>query len=247
MINQYIGEQIRRYREKLGLKQQDVANALQVSPQAVSKWERGDNAPDVSLLVPLSKLLGITTDALLGYHSKVPDIFDAAVFCSQVFGYAAKAKGLELKEVSIWANGFFYQITEAVLHHDGIPVKYMGDTFLAFFSGPDYKQRAVSAAQQAWRVVADPLVIALNSGKIYLGSIGHEEYSRPDIMGNAVNMTFMLLEKLFSAGESRIGASGAFLPDLHDEYPVTKFGDVVFSGQEKPTAVYEIAPGKPAG
>lgn len=242
MINQYIGEQIRRYREKLGLKQQDVANALQVSPQAVSKWERGDNAPDVSLLVPLSKLLGITTDALLGYQSRVPDIFEAAVFCCQVFGYAARSNDLELKEVSIWANGFFYQITEAVLHHDGIPVKYMGDTFLAFFSGPDYKNRAAEAAREAWRVVADSLVIALNSGPIYLGAIGHGEYSRPDIMGSAVNMTFMLLEELFSAGESRIGSLGPFIRDLDEEFRFTKFGDVVFSGGENPVTVYEIMP-----
>lgn len=243
MINQYIGEQIRKHREKLGLKQQDVANALQVSPQAVSKWERGDNAPDVSLLVPLSKLLGITTDALLGYHSKVPDIFDAAVFCCQVFGYAAKSNSLELKEVSIWANGFFYQITEAVLHHDGIPVKYMGDTFLAFFSGPDYINRAAEAAREAWRIVADPLVIALNSGKIYLGSIGHEEYSRPDITGNAVNMTFMLLERLFGGGESRIGALGDFVADLDERFHTDKLKEMIFSGQESPRSVYAVDPG----
>lgn len=240
MINQYIGEQIRKNREKLGLKQQDVANALQVSPQAVSKWERGENAPDISLLVPLAKLLSITIDALLGYHSKVPDIFDASIFCSQVFGYAAKSNELELKEVSIWANGFFYKITESVLHYDGIPVKYMGDTFLAFFSGPGHKQRAADAAGEAWRVVSDELVIALNSGKIYLGSIGHEEYSRPDITGNAVNITFMLLEKLFQTGESRIGALGDFVVDLKNNHHITKLDEVLFSGQELPISIYDI-------
>ncbi len=244
MINQYIGEQIRKNREKLGLKQQDVANALQVSPQAVSKWERGDNAPDISFLVPLAKIFGITVDSLLGYHNKVPDIFNASIFCCQVLGYAAKSTELELKEVSIWANGFFHQITETVLHHDGIPVKYMGDTFLAFFSGPDNKMRAVEAALKAWRVVADPLVIALNAGMIYLGSIGHEAYSRPDIMGNAVNITFMLLEKLFQAGESHIGALGDFVIDIKESYTFCKYDAVIFSGQEKPITIYDIQPHK---
>jgi len=168
------------------------------------------------------------------------DIFDAAVFCCQVYGYAAKSNQLGLKELSIWANGFFYQITEAVLHHGGIPVKYMGDTFLAFFSGPDPHMRAVEAAREAWRIVADSLLIALNSGKIYLGTIGHEEYSRPDIMGNAVNMAFMLLDKLFQTGTSRIGALGAFVLGLDDEYKFSKLDQVVFSGQEKSISVYEI-------
>ena len=60
-----LGDRIRRQREKRGIKQQDIAHALQVSPQAVSKWERGENAPDISLLGPLARLLGVSTDWLL--------------------------------------------------------------------------------------------------------------------------------------------------------------------------------------
>ncbi|NCQ28719.1 MAG: helix-turn-helix transcriptional regulator, partial [Armatimonadetes bacterium] len=42
MILNELAGRLRQQREKLGLKQLDVANALQVSPQAVSKWERGE-------------------------------------------------------------------------------------------------------------------------------------------------------------------------------------------------------------
>ena len=135
LINEIIGQRIREQREKLGLKQQDIANALQVSPQAVSKWERGENAPDISLLIPLAKLLGVSTDNLLGYYHNCPDIFEATVFLSKVGGYPQKAKVLQAQDVATWANGFFFQITETVLNYDGIPVKYLGDTFLCFFSG----------------------------------------------------------------------------------------------------------------
>ena len=41
MLLSELGNRIRSQRERLGLKQQDIANALQISPQAVSKWERG--------------------------------------------------------------------------------------------------------------------------------------------------------------------------------------------------------------
>ena len=61
-----LGNRIRSQREKRSLKQQDVANALDITPQAVSKWERGENAPDVVTLGPLARLLGTSVDWLLG-------------------------------------------------------------------------------------------------------------------------------------------------------------------------------------
>ena len=42
-----LGQRIKGLREKLGLKQRDVAGALQISAQAVSKWERDENYPDI--------------------------------------------------------------------------------------------------------------------------------------------------------------------------------------------------------
>ncbi|MFC1735863.1 helix-turn-helix domain-containing protein, partial [Candidatus Hydrogenedentota bacterium] len=57
MLLEELGNRIRSQRKKRGLKQRDVANALQISPQAVSKWERGENAPDVGMLSSLARLL----------------------------------------------------------------------------------------------------------------------------------------------------------------------------------------------
>ena len=61
-----LGKRIRAQREKCRLKQVDIANALQISAQAVSKWERGENAPDIAVLLDLTRLLGVSTDWLLG-------------------------------------------------------------------------------------------------------------------------------------------------------------------------------------
>ena len=61
-----IGDKIREYRQKLGLTQDYLASELHVSPQAISKWENGQTMPDINLLLPLSHLLGIGVNELLG-------------------------------------------------------------------------------------------------------------------------------------------------------------------------------------
>ncbi len=64
-MNETIGNRITKYRKAKGLTQEELANKLGVSSQAVSKWENDNSCPDISLLVQLSKTLGITTDELL--------------------------------------------------------------------------------------------------------------------------------------------------------------------------------------
>lgn len=64
-----IGENIRIMRRKCGFTQDELAVMLNVTPQAVSKWENGNGTPDISQLVPLSQIFGITTDSLLGVDS----------------------------------------------------------------------------------------------------------------------------------------------------------------------------------
>ena len=61
-----IGEKIKELRKKNDLTQEKLADYLCVSYQAVSKWECGLSSPDLSLIVPLAKLLRVTTDELLG-------------------------------------------------------------------------------------------------------------------------------------------------------------------------------------
>ena len=66
MQEKTIGAKIREYRQKKGLTQDALAAELNISSQAVSKWENGLTSPDISLLVPLSSALGIAVNDLLG-------------------------------------------------------------------------------------------------------------------------------------------------------------------------------------
>lgn len=59
------GEKIKQQRRAMGLSQDQLAQRLAVSRQAVSKWEMGLSYPDAENIVLLSELFGVTTDFLL--------------------------------------------------------------------------------------------------------------------------------------------------------------------------------------
>ena len=61
-----LNERIAYYRKERGLTQEELAEKCSVTPQAVSKWENGLTAPDISLLPRLGEVFGCTTDELLG-------------------------------------------------------------------------------------------------------------------------------------------------------------------------------------
>ena len=65
-MNKTMGQIIRRLRKEKNFTQEELAQQLNVSNQAVSKWENGDCMPDISQIVPLSNVFGVTTDVLFG-------------------------------------------------------------------------------------------------------------------------------------------------------------------------------------
>ena len=58
-------EKLQNLRRAAGLSQEQLAEQLGVTRQAVSKWETGEGKPDIDNLLPLAKLLGTTVDYLL--------------------------------------------------------------------------------------------------------------------------------------------------------------------------------------
>ena len=60
-----IGRYIQRLRKSSGMTQKDLAERLNISFQAVSKWENGDTLPDTGILLDLCDILDTTADKLL--------------------------------------------------------------------------------------------------------------------------------------------------------------------------------------
>lgn len=68
-------KKIAALRREKNLRQDDLAEMLLVSPQAVSKWENDQTCPDISLLPKLAEILGVTVDELLsGKKEPEPEV-----------------------------------------------------------------------------------------------------------------------------------------------------------------------------
>ncbi len=63
-----IGNKIRTLRKNKNMTQEELAEVLLVSPQAVSKWENGQSVPDVELLPVIARYFGITMDEFFNYR-----------------------------------------------------------------------------------------------------------------------------------------------------------------------------------
>lgn len=65
MDKEKTGQLITELRKEKGLTQKQLAEALNVTDKAVSKWERGLSFPDISMLEPISELLGVSIMEIL--------------------------------------------------------------------------------------------------------------------------------------------------------------------------------------
>ena len=70
-------------RKKLGLTQEQVAEYLNVSVPAVSKWEKGSTSPDISLLAPLARLLKIDLNTLFCFQEDLSQQ-EIGHFCKEI-------------------------------------------------------------------------------------------------------------------------------------------------------------------
>ena len=83
-MNIYFSENVKRMRKEKDLTQETLAEALGVSFQTISKWERGESYPDLSMLSVISSFFSVSVDVLLGIDKahteetikKYVDMFD---------------------------------------------------------------------------------------------------------------------------------------------------------------------------
>ena len=72
-LKNQIGANIAAYRKRAGWTQAGLAEKLNYSDKAVSKWERGESVPDVLTLMTLAEKLGVTVNDLLIDPNALPD------------------------------------------------------------------------------------------------------------------------------------------------------------------------------
>lgn len=78
-LKQYLGIHIMTHRKGMGLTQAGLAEKLNYSDKAVSKWERGESIPDVLTLLQLAELFGVKVDDLLRDPNELPEETGAVV------------------------------------------------------------------------------------------------------------------------------------------------------------------------
>lgn len=83
MAKQSMGELISQFRKEQGMTQKDLADKMNVTDKAVSKWERNLSCPDINSLPTLAEALGVSVEELLNtakreeqFNSKVDQIVD---------------------------------------------------------------------------------------------------------------------------------------------------------------------------
>lgn len=93
-----IGKVIFNLRKKNGVTQEQLANAVGISVPAVSKWETGNSYPDITLLIPIARYMGVTVDELLHYECDIPPerVLEIEKECTEKFEDEGFDAGLAL-------------------------------------------------------------------------------------------------------------------------------------------------------
>ena len=78
-MNLEIANRLQQLRKEKGFSQEQLANELGISRQAVSKWERAESSPDTDNLICLARLYGVSLDELLSTDESTEDIINNKV------------------------------------------------------------------------------------------------------------------------------------------------------------------------
>lgn len=75
-MKETFGQRLARLRKQKGLTQEEIANRVNISPQAVSKWENDISSPDIDTIVKLSEILNVSLNELLGKEETTPVVLE---------------------------------------------------------------------------------------------------------------------------------------------------------------------------
>lgn len=83
-----LGEKIKELRYRNGRTQENLADALGITSQAVSRWEKNGSYPDMEMIPSIANYFGITIDELFGYRNDRENKIDAII--SKIDGFHIK-------------------------------------------------------------------------------------------------------------------------------------------------------------
>lgn len=166
-----LGKKITEHRKKLELTQKDLGDMLNVSPQAVSKWENGQAEPDASTMRKLCSIFKISTDELLGIEQPREETAATAATAPAPAQTAPEAPAERVTEQKI-INGYCERCKkpvgpgEYVITHSGRSIQHIFcnqckteiDKAGRISEYTDHKKRTVKSV--IWGAVAGVLAAA---------------------------------------------------------------------------------------
>lgn len=142
------GNIIKDLRTKHNLTQERLSELLNISPQAVSRWETGAAMPDISLLPPLANLFGVTTDYLLGMDTYQMDQRKAA-FDEALFEYWKRDDKQANYEIALQA------VAEYPGNMEYVEWLAAAEFYVAFTKGDEEYRRLLHSAVKHYQIVLD--------------------------------------------------------------------------------------------
>ncbi len=117
-----IGEVIKKYRLAKNMTQEEMATALNVTPQAVSRWETGVSYPDVAMIPLISKYLNVSADKLLGCEVVERICSNEPLNQSQIdsiFDYVPGKVGMSKRVLVVDDSDFMRRMLKDILSEEG--------------------------------------------------------------------------------------------------------------------------------
>jgi len=102
-----IGNKIRELRKKKGITQEQLASALGITSQAVSKWEMSTGYPDVAMLPVIAGYFGVSMDVLFNYDAdKLEEKIMEVLYNSRGGRPFEEAEKILLEGIAVYPNGY---------------------------------------------------------------------------------------------------------------------------------------------
>ena len=212
-----LGNKIRELRKKKGITQEQLASALNISPQAVSKWEMNAGYPDVSLIPIIAGYFEVSLDVLFDYDAsqikqKVEDILDEA---SRYFWRNfEKAEEIYLNGIESYPGAFKLKDKLLTLY----------ECHMRNFGSMELADKAVALAEKILSETDDWFI--LTNTKDSLASIykmcGRYEEAKKVVHSMPVLWPLQINDKMRSAafilkGKDRLEGTSDLKPYLHQD------------------------------